>query len=105
MVDNLEAGEIDWRKEGAVTPIKDQGHCGSCWSFSTTGGLEGLSKIATGTLQSFSEQQMMDCVTDNHGCHGGQMRRALLYVKDNGIVLESQYPYQAVQGTCQQPKG
>jgi cathepsin L len=82
----LTAGDIDWRNLGAVTPIKDQGHCGSCWSFSSTGGLEGLNRITTGVLKSFSEQQLVDCVTTNNGCHGGQMRRALLYVKDNGIV-------------------
>jgi cathepsin L len=80
------AGDIDWRNMGAVTPIKDQGHCGSCWSFSSTGGLEGLNRITTGVLKSFSEQQLIDCVTTNNGCHGGQMRRALMYVKDNGIV-------------------
>lgn len=105
MIDNLEAGEIDWRKQGAVTQVKDQGHCGGCWAFSTTGGLEGLNKISTGTLKSFSEQQMMDCVTLNAGCHGGQMRRALLYVQQNGIVEESDYPYVAVQGSCQKPTG
>ena len=91
---------------GAVTAVKDQGHCGSCWSFSSTGGLEGLCKISTGVLRSFSEQQMIDCVTLNNGCHGGQMRRALLYVKDNGIVEESDYPYTAAQGpACLKPKG
>jgi C1A family cysteine protease len=82
----LTAGDIDWRNLGVVTPIKDQGNCGSCWSFSSTGGLEGLYKITTGALKSFSEQQLVDCVTQNSGCHGGQMRKALLYVKANGIV-------------------
>jgi hypothetical protein len=90
---------------GAVSAVKDQGHCGSCWSFSSTGGIEGLCKITTGVLKSFSEQQLVDCVTLNSGCHGGQMRRALLYVKDNGILQESEYPYTAAQGSCQKPKG
>lgn len=101
----MTAGNIDWRKEGAVTPVKDQGHCGGCWAFSTTGGLEGLSKVSSGSLLNFSEQQLIDCDTDNHGCHGGLMRRALDYVKANGILLSTEYPYKGVQGTCEKPKG
>lgn len=81
-------GDIDWVAVGAVTPIKDQGQCGSCWAFSTTGALEALSKVGYGTLLSFSEQQLVDCSTSygNHGCDGGLMNNAFKYVKERGSV-------------------
>ena len=91
----------DWTTKGAVTPIKDQGNCGSCWAFSTTGSLEGLNQIKNGDLKSFSEQYLVDCSKDgNEGCNGGEMTTALQYVVDNGIPLESDYPYTAMDGTC-----
>ena len=62
---------VDWVAAGAVTPVKDQGQCGSCWSFSATGALEGAHFLATGTLESFSEQQLVSCSTANYGCNGG----------------------------------
>ena len=65
------ASPINWVSKGAVTPVKDQGRCGSCWSFSTTGALEGAHQIKSGKLLSFSEQQLVDCSTANHGCNGG----------------------------------
>jgi len=103
----ISVGDVDWTTQGAVTPVKNQGQCGSCWAFSTTGSLEGLSKIAYGTLMSFSEQQLVDCSGSygNQACNGGLMDNAFKFVKDHGIVLESEYAYKAVKGTCQKTGG
>ena len=62
---------IDWRELGAVTPVKDQGDCGSCWTFSSTGAMEGAYAVKTGNLVQFSEQQLVDCVYRANGCNGG----------------------------------
>jgi KDEL-tailed cysteine endopeptidase len=92
---------VDWRNHGAVTPIKNQGQCGSCWSFSTTGVLEGFHFIKSGKLISFSEQQIVDCDTDtNQGCDGGYPYLAVQYAAKNGLETEADYPYTAQDGTC-----
>ena len=91
---------MDWRTRGAVTGVKNQGSCGSCWAFSSTGAIEGSMFLSTGSLQSFSEQQLVDCSTMNNGCNGGLMDYAFMYVESHPLQLESDYPYTARDGSC-----
>lgn len=96
--------DVDWRTLGAVTPVKDQGQCGSCWSFSTTGSLEGAYFVSTGVLQSFSEQELVSCDNLKHGgtnlgCNGGNVEPTLNWVgKQGGICREQDYPYVSGNG-------
>jgi len=102
--------EIDWVKKGAVTEVKDQGQCGSCWSFSTTGALEGAYFVKYGNLETFSEQQLVDCDTFKNGgrdmgCNGGLMDHAFAWIEKNGgLCREADYPYVSGEtktaGTC-----
>ena len=99
------ASSINWIEKGAVTDVKDQGQCGSCWSFSTTGALEGVFYIQNGDLESFSEQELVDCDKlgnggNNHGCNGGLMDSAFEWIiNKKGLCSEDDYPYES--GTTQ----
>merc|ERR1712032_857682 len=94
------AASVDWRSKGAVTQVKNQGQCGSCWAFSTIGGLEGAWEIGTGTLTSMSEQQLVDCSKANNGCGGGNMETGFQYEEGVNVATESSSPYTARDGSC-----
>jgi len=99
---------VNWNTAGAVTAVKNQGQCGSCWTFSSTGSLEGRHFQKKGVLASFSEQQLVDCCTggnqgcvNSQGCQGGVMDEALTYTQHKDLALEADYPYTAMNGSCQ----
>jgi len=89
----------DWRSKGIMTPVRNQGSCGSCWAFATVALFESLIKKETGVARDLAEQQLVDCVPGSD-CSGGYASDALKYMKNNGIVLEAFYPYTATDGTC-----
>jgi len=101
------ADSVDWRDQGAVNAVKDQGQCGSCWAFSTVASLEGQEAIVNGKLPDCSEQQLVDCDPGSSGCNGGLMTAAFTYIKGqgkHGIDTQTSYPYTARDGTCDKSK-
>merc|ERR1719201_3360703 len=99
-MDTEVAASVDWRTKGAVTAVKNQGQCGSCWAFSTIGGLEGAWEIGTGNLVSMSEQQFVDCDKVDSGCNGGLMDNGFKFAEGTAIATEDSYAYTASDGSC-----
>merc|ERR1719454_1700031 len=102
------ADSLDWVSKGAVTPVKNQAQCGSCWTFSTTGSVEGALQIATGKLIFLSEQQLVSCDMGSNGCGGGSMDQALQWIETHPLCTEAEYPYTSgggTRGTCKSCTG
>ena len=94
----------DWRTRNIVTPVEDQGQCGSFWAFSALGNLESIYALRKGTLKVFSKQMLIDCDTSDSGCNGGLMENTYTWIKKNGIMLDEDYPYIGKKSTCKSDK-
>ncbi|XP_074334965.1 senescence-specific cysteine protease SAG12-like [Apium graveolens] len=92
---------VDWRDRGVVTPVKYQGQCGSCFAFASVAAVESINAITSGQLVSLSEQEIVDCQQTSYHCGGGMMDNTYEFIRSNGLTTESNYPYQAQQGYCQ----
>lgn len=97
---DLHQNSVDWRDSFKVSSVKNQGQCGSCWGFSSVGAVESAWAIKHNTLYNLSEQELIDCSTQNHGCEGGSMDLAFQYIIENGLCSNISYPYTAEDGQC-----
>ena len=91
---------VDWRLRGVVSPVKNQGRCGSCWAFSAGGAVESAWAIRNKRIADISTQQMVDCDMFSHGCNGGRMEHAFTYLMVDGVATEENYPYKGIQKNC-----
>ena len=92
---------VDWRDNYKVSSVKNQGECGGCWAFSSVGAVESAWAIKHNTLYNLSEQELIDCSSENHGCEGGSMDLAFQYIIENGLCSNLSYPYTAQDQQCQ----
>ena len=97
---DLNKGSVDWRKSFKVSSVKNQGDCGSCWAFSSVGAVESAWAIKHNNLYNLSEQELIDCSSENHGCEGGSMVKSFQYIIDNGLCSNLSYPYVAIDKQC-----
>jgi len=97
---DLNKESVDWRKSFKVSSVKNQGDCGSCWAFSSVGAVESAWAIKHNVLYNLSEQELIDCSSENHGCEGGSMVKAFQYIIDNGLCSNLSYPYVAIDKQC-----
>lgn len=95
---------VDWREKNAVSSVKNQKSCGSCWAFSAVGAIEGAYAIQDGILEDLSPQHLVDCDTSDNGCSGGLMSNAFEFIMQRGITTESEYPYRGNEGSCKNPQ-
>jgi C1A family cysteine protease len=95
------ADDVDWRSKNAITPIKNQGSCGSCWAFSATESIESEAFLSGKySLEVLAPQQIVSCDKKSSGCNGGDPATAFTYIKANGMEKEADYPYTAKDGSC-----
>lgn len=98
---DLNKKNVDWRERYKVSSVKNQESCGGCWAFSSVGAVESAWAIKHNTLYNLSEQELIDCSSENHGCEGGSMDLAFQYIIDNGLCSNFSYPYVAIDGQCE----
>ena len=98
---DLHQNSVDWRKIHKVSSVKNQESCGSCWAFSSVGAVESAWAIKHNTLYNLSEQELIDCSSENNGCEGGSMVKAFQYIIENGLCSNESYPYVAIDKQCQ----
>jgi len=97
---DLNKNSVDWRKRYKVSSVKNQGQCGSCWAFSSVGAVESAWAIKHNILYNLSEQELIDCSSENNGCEGGSMDLAFQYIIENGLCSNISYPYTAEDEQC-----